>query len=542
MSMVLGFVGYITGAGSNFNFNTLLNTATPTPIEQALFRKGEEAGGEDGSKHVAYLKKRIKELEEGLARLEKTEGAEVPKEAGLIPHVLNGHPGDPNGVWNAKTNTYSAWYANLVPDSVREKWAVEKLAYIFPTNSLLRRSRPVVGNTDRFHAYLRKVKAGVCTKILFAGGSVTRGHNGGGPENAYPKKFMEWLNAKHPCEGGTHTRVDGSYGGVDLQHLFGSFAIDNQPEFDLMMVEFNVNDAFIDAKEVMTWYIDKTNRLNSPEEAILWVTEAMIRRFLAIRNPDPVAIIWFSADYIGRHWSFPPYTNIASSRKTLFTPGGHTEAVTFYMLQLYEIPVISAVDWMLPMAHKRGRYMMFNRTYPYNTAGWHGDVCCHPRAWGHTILSLVLAMEFEKEMELHMNQERSEWEEDLTLLDPPQYRDPVKLSPEEAALYDSMTFTSTCDFTTEGLDTKCIVSQGEWTHFADNKEKDKFGLIALVSSPLVVKVPPPSPSPSPPPPAVFLLSYYSQSRPPLRSLFSPPLLSFSCPSTRPPSICPSVNF
>ena len=45
MSMVLGFVGYVAGAGSNFNFNTLLNSATPTPIEQALFRKGEEAGG-----------------------------------------------------------------------------------------------------------------------------------------------------------------------------------------------------------------------------------------------------------------------------------------------------------------------------------------------------------------------------------------------------------------------------------------------------------------------------------------------------------------
>ena len=39
------------------------------------------------------------------------------------------------------------------------------------TRSMLRQSRPVVGNTQRLHAYLKKLQSKQCTTVLFLGGS-----------------------------------------------------------------------------------------------------------------------------------------------------------------------------------------------------------------------------------------------------------------------------------------------------------------------------------------------------------------------------------
>ena len=39
------------------------------------------------------------------------------------------------------------------------------------TRSMLRQSRPVVGNTQRLHAYIKKLHSKQCTTVLFLGGS-----------------------------------------------------------------------------------------------------------------------------------------------------------------------------------------------------------------------------------------------------------------------------------------------------------------------------------------------------------------------------------
>lgn len=39
------------------------------------------------------------------------------------------------------------------------------------TRSMLRQSRPVVGNTQRLHAYIKKLQSKQCTTVLFLGGS-----------------------------------------------------------------------------------------------------------------------------------------------------------------------------------------------------------------------------------------------------------------------------------------------------------------------------------------------------------------------------------
>ena len=40
-----------------------------------------------------------------------------------------------------------------------------------PTRSMLRQSRPVIGNTQRLHSYLEKLRNKECTTVLFLGGS-----------------------------------------------------------------------------------------------------------------------------------------------------------------------------------------------------------------------------------------------------------------------------------------------------------------------------------------------------------------------------------
>jgi hypothetical protein len=64
---------------------------------------------------------------------------------------------------------------------------------------------------------------------------------------------------------------------------------------------------------------------------------------------------------------------------TLFR--ANEEPVKLWISSLYEIPVISASIWMLPLASKLGMEKQFSKKFgidnPYSTADWHADACCH---------------------------------------------------------------------------------------------------------------------------------------------------------------------
>jgi len=61
------------------------------------------------------------------------------------------------------------------------------------------------------------------------------------------------------------------------------------------------------------------------------------------------------------------------SRKELFRK--NQEPLKIWASSMYEIPVFSAVMWMLPLAGKKGMEWQFNRTInPYSTSAWHTDV------------------------------------------------------------------------------------------------------------------------------------------------------------------------
>lgn len=372
------------------------------------------------------------------------------------------------------------------PKNLQPTYAHQNLQFNV-TRSMLRQSRPIVGNTQRLHGYLKKLHIKQCTTVLFLGGSVTDGHNAGGDKNAYPKFFVEWLNAKYPC-----VKKDGSPGMHEMKkthaqnsqtHFIHWSMVSEIQEIDLVFIEFNVNDHFI--KGIPHALEDKGPDYGGLNEyADCWYSETMLRRLLLLRKPDPIAIVTFSADYIGRSWATADMDPV-NARQTLFRY--NEEPAKLWISAMYEIPVFSASIWMLPLASKMGTALQFNDSNPYSTSNWHADRCCHPRRPGHLILSMVLAhcmLEEEKEMigQQSDNVAVEKIERDLTYSGV--MRDPIYLSLEEEALYVQNAFdehVADIDFTDprgDELWKGYVVSNDGWTWYADNRDNDKFGFIA----------------------------------------------------------------
>lgn len=194
-----------------------------------------------------------------------------------------------------------------------------------------------------------------------------------------------------------------------------------------------------------------------------------------------MAIITFNADYAAVPWE---ERESAEMRKTLSRDS--PEAIKLWLSAMYEIPLISASIWMLPLASKGGSARMFSSTEKYSTPAWHTDTCCHPPVGGHLILSLILAYNVvEEEKVMARRVHVADVERDLTA-DEGLLRDPLYLSPEEDSMYVQIGVAesperSELDFEDPSRETqwreKVVANEG-WEWYADNKDKDKYGLIA----------------------------------------------------------------
>jgi hypothetical protein len=60
----------------------------------------------------------------------------------------------------------------IIPKELQPTYAPENLQFNV-TRSMIRQSRPIIGNTERLHAYIKKLHSKKCTSVLFMGGSVT---------------------------------------------------------------------------------------------------------------------------------------------------------------------------------------------------------------------------------------------------------------------------------------------------------------------------------------------------------------------------------
>jgi hypothetical protein len=71
--------------------------------------------------------------------------------------------------------------------------------------------------------------------------------------------------------------------------------------FDLVFIEFNINDAFTPNNPHMLE--DKGPISETFEYRSGWYFEILLRRLLLLKKPDPVAIVTFNADYAGNDWA-----------------------------------------------------------------------------------------------------------------------------------------------------------------------------------------------------------------------------------------------
>lgn len=265
----------------------------------------------------------------------------------------------------------------IIPPVLQPSYAPENLQFEV-TRSMIRQSRPIIGNTERLHAYIEKLHDKHCTSVLFMGGSITAGHNARGPENAFPKHFIDWLNERYPCQND-----DGTMGVHEMKrthaqnsqtHFIHWSMVEGIDRIDLVFIEFNVNDHFLN--DVPHALEEKGDIVQNNEYVDMWYSEAIIRRLLLLRKPDPCAVVVFNADYVGKTWLTDQFrlSNLFRSNE---------EPVKLWISSLYEIPVFSASIWMLPLASKLGVKYQFpkefeelNITHPYSTGDWHADRCC----------------------------------------------------------------------------------------------------------------------------------------------------------------------
>jgi len=139
------------------------------------------------------------------------------------------------------------------PMSILEEYIPPSLRHVYEpgalqfnvTRAMLRQSRPVIGNVQRLHAYLRKLQSKQCTTVLILGGSVSDGHHvKEGPKYAYPQNFVNWLNERYPClvngTKGTHAYKK-THASSSQRHFTSWAMVSGIETFDLVMFEFNVN-------------------------------------------------------------------------------------------------------------------------------------------------------------------------------------------------------------------------------------------------------------------------------------------------------------
>lgn len=283
------------------------------------------------------------------------------------------------------------------------------------TSHMVRRSRTVVGNTDRLHRMLRRVQAGRCIRVMILGGSVSHGYNVGGYDKSWGTLLINWLNVAHPCSlgmSGEHEvlyRTVGGVGSIFAINNWDSLIRPGTQNVDMIVVEYAVNDGFI------------SDTLNLAYEDMVfkqqWVTEALVRRCLRYRNgpggSEPPAIVYMEAGFKGRDF----LKSMEHSRGTDDFASSVPSSSHHAVLQYYQIPTVSFTDVVLPMVLGQREcpeidpqwgcqignpfwsgnpfsFYIGNKTEPN---GIFSDVCCHPRAPSHAFMAILMGFMLDEE-------------------------------------------------------------------------------------------------------------------------------------------------
>ena len=405
------------------------------------------------------------------------------------------------------TNATTKWMAEAekIQEAVWMKWTGKKEQDIAPlmmnvTPSMLRRSRPVVGNVERLRRLGQRLRGGHCVHLLVLGASVSMGRNVGGIHSAWHQRFLEYLNLRYPCRDGAsneHHRTLMLLGATGTAYAANTVrawhegwlhdehgAGDGAPApFDLVVVEFNANDGAFSG-------IDGENF----DSGLAWWTEVLARQLLrlqlhadAARAQHAPAIVWLEATYQGAPW-LNVFGKTRGRPQVKLKYIGHQMAawVHYSVMQYYQIPMVSVSDVMFPLAMKyyhcpadvrtgsrlanefKGRWpCVKNNTFwadtqhtasSYSFWDMHTDVCCHPTAEVHHVIARVLAHNIDREVfGPDAQSELPPHERDFTLY--PEHYKPVRTVVGPLPAKKKTSGSSIDSF---GLDPEWVLSRPPW--------------------------------------------------------------------------------
>eukprot|EP01084_Bolivina_argentea_P096949 174266_1 len=326
---------------------------------------------------------------------------------------------------NKQQNDFQ-WYYDLIPINIRNKFPI---TFSTPptrgefniTETMLRQTRPIVGNTLRLHKILKSViYSNECMKIITIGSSVTGGTNAGGIAHAYSVPFNIWLNEKYPnCHSNVynisqHEVTPYVAGGTNIMKIVENFEalmeFTNDMKVDIIIIEYNVNDNFMHLAHD-TGVLNKLSNdeqidpqksdMDSKSKTVNWYSELLIRRILSVNNHT--ALLFFDASFMDF------YRHFARGNKD----GKQVQWIRYPILSYYAIPTISAVvplfnlyqfcknNNSFPLDWKQNRIGFATWFHEDNMYSWwqiFTDPCCHPFRFGHNYMALTLAYNFDKEV------------------------------------------------------------------------------------------------------------------------------------------------
>jgi len=337
---------------------------------------------------------------------------------------------------------------------------------VYP-ETLMRKARSIVGNTERLKLFLRKLQEGQCIHAIVFGASVSRGTNVGGLKGAWHTKLKSWMNKNYPCnEEEGHTFVMTGLGGGSTKTVVDNYerVLTLRDKIDIFFVEFGANDPFAGDK-VTEWMDKKERRLDSDYESLQWLTEIVIRKMLKMRRPDPAAIM-----YVEMSWWYKksPYFDSTFRFDSL---GGMGAWGHYPILSYYDIPTTSLAEVAMQLSFARDQAFA-EHDNPFR--GYRTDKCCHPSRYVHILTAWIIAYNFELEM-LWADYYIGPYQEDFSMENPPRNRMPFRLTELDIENWVDSDFII-IDFTKESS-MKYVMKNNDW-EFRSETRKNKTGLIA----------------------------------------------------------------
>eukprot|EP01062_Namystynia_karyoxenos_P078884 TRINITY_DN8193_c0_g1_i7.p1 TRINITY_DN8193_c0_g1~~TRINITY_DN8193_c0_g1_i7.p1 ORF type:complete len:656 (+),score=110.61 TRINITY_DN8193_c0_g1_i7:138-2105(+) len=385
------------------------------------------------------------------------------------------------------------WLRRLIPDAqLRYEFApnwdrgnnTKPGGFPFSAHTL-RQSRVLVGNTHRMRRVLRKLRNRECLRVLALGASVTAGWVTAAFV-PWPANLKRLLDARWPCDdparghkvhcpsgAGTtsqwavdtfelHVRSCSEYNRMLDRSFPGVYCLhdDDKIEYDMAIVEYGTMDKAFPLTSVREW------------------TEALAIKLLSLRAPEPLAVLWFSAMLVGAGLS----RNLTRAVHEYDLAQLYVEAAYLPVLMHHELPLVSAA---VPLAGRRNgsRPIAYWAPYPHLNMD-----NIHPRPPLSRFFALVVFNYFAEEMDRPEGEAQGLPDADLSLA----YGRALRAPGLPSGTLPRAPLLLSADRLRRVLSTPKIVmftgretARGSWSspnhgwvHKADNRRKDKYGLVA----------------------------------------------------------------